>query len=210
MEPALVSQDESWHQNMLRKWLDKNNRIRLCVFEEVCWRLIKDSDLCSLHQKKQILCILKNGTFYLGCNVKYTQQTAQNTYGELSNGQEMKNNSSTLGTLSDIFGDQFHLLNISLFCNVDSCSIRLVPQYQHVWNDCTVTGFYIAEKSLIILWATPRCFVELFSDCWQLWSKFRQFRHSSSLCPQHWSDLNYSITWHLHKCLHWDHCTAPD
>lgn len=160
MEPALVSQDESWHQNMLRKWLDKNNRIRLCVFEEVCWRLIKDSDLCSLHQKKQILCILKNGTFHLGCNIKYTQQRAQDKYGGLSNIQEMKNSSTSLGTLCDIFRNQCQLLNISLFClswNMDSCSVRLAP-YTNMYGMTayvdTVNGLCIAGKSLIILWAT--------------------------------------------------------
>lgn len=33
MEPALVTQDGSWHQNTLRKWLDKNNRIHTGVFK---------------------------------------------------------------------------------------------------------------------------------------------------------------------------------
>lgn len=91
MEPALVSQDGSWHQNMLGKWLDKNNRIRPGVFKEVCWRLIKDSDLCSLHQKKQILCFLKNGTWELGCDVQYIRQRAQNKYRRVNKKQEMKN-----------------------------------------------------------------------------------------------------------------------
>lgn len=110
MEPALVSQDGSWHQNMLRKWLDKNNRIRPGVFEEVCWRLIKDSDLCSLHQKKQILCFLKNGTWKPGSDVQYTREQAQNKYLGVNIKEEMKN-STSLAASCDIFGNQFKLLN---------------------------------------------------------------------------------------------------
>lgn len=91
MEAALVSQDGSWHWDMLWKRLDKNNRILPAVFKEVCRWLIKDSDLCGLRLKKQILCFLNNGAFQRGCNVQHPQQRARSKYSELNNRQEMKN-----------------------------------------------------------------------------------------------------------------------
>lgn len=76
MEPALVSQDGSWHQNMLRKWLDKNNRIHLGVLEEVCRRLIKDSDLCSLHQKEADIMFLEKKK-YIHALLKHTKSSRE-------------------------------------------------------------------------------------------------------------------------------------
>lgn len=105
MGAALVGTDGSWHQNMPWKWLDKNNRILPAVFKEVCWRLIKDSDLCGLHRKQQTLCFLNNGAFQCGYNVQHFQQRAQcKDGGGLIKDRKWK---SSLAPLSGIFGNQF-------------------------------------------------------------------------------------------------------
>lgn len=172
MEPALVSQDGSWHQNMLRKWLDKNNRIRPGVFEEVCWRLIKDSDLCSLHQKKQILCFLKNGTLELGCDVQYTQQRAQNKYGGVNKRQEMKNTAPmwqlhVLHWISEINSNLVNLSLFSLSLNMDSSSLSEVHKHD-LKSDCLCRycswfAYYSKELSNQVGNSHQRCFVELCS-----------------------------------------------
>lgn len=102
MGAALVSTGGSWHQNMPWKRLDKNNRILLAVFKEVCWRLIKDSDLCGLHRKKQILCFLNNGAFQRGCNVQHFQQRAQG-----KDGGGLIRNRKWKTSLAPLTGNQF-------------------------------------------------------------------------------------------------------
>lgn len=102
MEAVLVIQGGSWHWNMLWKRLDKNNRILPAVFKEVCLRLIKDSDLCGLHQKKQILCFLNNGAFQRGCNVQHPQQRARNKFGRINKSQKKEKQVWQLSLVSSV------------------------------------------------------------------------------------------------------------
>ena len=148
VEPALVSRDGSWQLNLLRKWLDKNNRSRLGVSNKVCWRLIKDSDLCSLRKKTEILCFLRNETaeVCVWCRAYWAERWRNN--GGVNVAKEI-----SFSYLFKIFWPQFHIFHIPslswnqcwLFCmHVSYCHNSEFDIYKSNVNILNINELYIS------------------------------------------------------------------
>ena len=172
VEPAVVRRDGSWQLNLLRKWLDKNNRARLGVFNKVCWRLIKDSDLCSLRKKTEILCFLRNGIaeVCVWCRA-YWAECWRNNVG-VNVAKEI-----SFSYLFKIFWPQFLIFSISslswnqgcLFCmRVCYCHNSKFDTYKSNVNILNINELYISATMVLLEMARPLLLYSSYVHCQQL------------------------------------------